>query len=72
MIGSRPQVNVVSGLGLLTAVSDTGSQINIQHYADTAILLTKSTDQSGAVQLCKSASGSGSTYAYDDANAGQL
>jgi len=62
VIGSRPQVNVVSGLGLLTAVSDTGSQINIQHYADTAVLLTKSTEQSGAVQLCTSASGSGSAY----------
>ena len=62
VVGSRPQVNVVSGLGILTAVSDTGSQINIQHYADTSVLLTKSTEQSGAVLLCKSASASGSTY----------
>jgi len=63
VVGSpRPQINVIPGLGIGTGVTDTGTEINIQHFADTAVLTTKTVAQSGSLLLCSSASASSSAY----------
>ncbi len=62
LVGSRGTMNFVAGSGILNAISDSGSQINVQHLADTAVLLTQARDQAGAATLCASASGSSSVY----------
>jgi hypothetical protein len=62
MIGARPVENFVPGLGLLTILTDTGAQINVQQSLDTAVALTRVQDQSGGDLLCASSSGSPSAY----------
>jgi hypothetical protein len=61
-VGSRGIEDFISGTGVLNALSDTGTQINIQQTADTAVLLSRSTEQAGTTVLCAPASGSGSAY----------
>ena len=61
-VGTRAVENFVSGAGIVNTILDTGSQINIQHVVDTAVILTKAAAQSGAVLLCASAGGSASAY----------
>src|SRR6266704_1988987 len=61
-IGTRGVVNFIAGTGVLNALTDTGSQLNIQQGSDTAVLLTRSTGQAGSDLLCNSASGSASAY----------
>ncbi len=62
VVGTRPAMEFVAGMGLLTAVTDTGSQVRIQHTVDTSVMETVQAHQSGATLLCASASGSGSAY----------
>ncbi|MGH9452792.1 MAG: hypothetical protein ACRD2O_02350 [Terriglobia bacterium] len=61
-IGARGTVNFISGAGVLSTISDTGAQIDIQQGVDTSTILSKTTAQSGATLLCSSASGSASAY----------
>src|SRR6266567_2685242 len=57
-IGTRGVVNFIAGTGVLNAFTDSGSQVNIQQGSDTAVLLSRSTGQSGSDLLCSSAGGS--------------
>ena len=61
-VGARSILDLSSGPGVLLATSDTGQSILIQSSLDTAVVQTRSSDQSGASLLCASASGSGTTY----------
>lgn len=61
-VGSRSILDVSSGPGVLLATSDTGQSILIQSSLDTAVVQTRSSEQSGESLLCVSASGSGTTY----------
>ena len=61
-VGVRPILNFVAGPGILNTLLDTGSQINVQHTADTAVMLSKAAAQSGSITRCASASGSSTAY----------
>ena len=61
-IGTESTLNFVSGLGTVNAVTDIGGKINIQQAADTAVLLSKASHQSGTALLCQSTGGSGGDY----------
>jgi hypothetical protein len=61
-VGSRPILDLSNGLGVLLAVSDTGTDIAIQPSVDTALIQTRASSQAGATLLCASSSGSGTTY----------
>jgi hypothetical protein len=58
VVGARPVENFVHGAGLVTAISDTGTKVNIQQSVDTAVMQSKASEQSGATLLCASAGGS--------------
>ncbi len=61
-IGSRPITNFLTGAGLISVITDTGAEINIQSALDTAVVATLPAEQTGSSLLCSSASGSGTTY----------
>jgi hypothetical protein len=61
-VGARAILNFVTGAGIIDTLLDTGTQINIQHTADTSVMLSKAAAQTGATTLCASASGSSTTY----------
>ncbi len=61
-VGTRSTANFIPGAGIVNLITDTGSAINIQQSVDTAVVLSKVTDQAGTPLLCASASGSGTTY----------
>ena len=61
-VGSSGTLDFVTGTGLITVVTATGSQINEQTAVDTAVVQTQSGEQGGAALLCASGSGSGSAY----------
>jgi len=60
--GSRPVLNYVTGTGLFSVVTDTGSQIDAQLGLDTAVIQTVPGEQSGAALRCASASNSATAY----------
>jgi len=62
LVGARPIMNLTTGLGILQAISDTGTSILVQSSLDTASAQTKPGEQAGTVLLCTSASGSASAY----------
>lgn len=62
VVGSRGIANFLPGTGILNLITDTGSMINIQQTVDTAVVLTRSDQQSGQTLLCASTGGSGSNY----------
>jgi hypothetical protein len=61
-VGTRGTANFIPGAGIINLITDTGSAIDIQQTADTAVLLSQVTNQAGTPLLCASASGSGTTY----------
>jgi hypothetical protein len=61
-VGSRGTANFIPGAGIVNLITDTGTAINIQQSADTAVMLSKVTNQAGTPLLCASASASGTTY----------
>jgi hypothetical protein len=61
-VGTRSILDLSTGPGVLLATSDTGQSILIQSSLDTAVVQTRSSEQSGASLFCASASGSGTTY----------
>ncbi|MGD0045708.1 MAG: hypothetical protein ABSE42_01715 [Bryobacteraceae bacterium] len=62
-VGSRPTTNFLTGAGLISVITDTGTEINIQSALDTAVVATLPSEQIGYSLLCDSASGSATTYA---------
>jgi hypothetical protein len=62
VIGSHSRVNFQTGPGLLSLISDTGSEIDILWALDTAVNQTQQGEQSGSALLCASASGSNTNY----------
>ena len=62
-IGSRPTTNFLTGPGLLSVITDTGTAINIQSALDTAVIETLPGEQTGSSLFCASASGSAVAYA---------
>ena len=54
--------NYVAGQGILNALVDTGSAINIQQSVNTAVVQTQSVAQSGTTLLCDSSSGAPPSY----------
>ncbi len=62
VVGAQPVENFVHGVGLVTAISDTGTKLNIQQMADTAVIQTRAGAQSGATLLCASDGGSSTAY----------
>lgn len=62
VVGSRSALNLEPGAGIIAGVSDSGTEIDELLAVDTALVLTKSTAQSGATLLCGSASGSAAAY----------
>lgn len=62
MVGSRPTTNFLTGAGLISVITDTGTEINIQSALDTAVVATLPGEQTGSSLLCASTSGSATTY----------
>ena len=62
LVGTRGVENFIAGVGFVNIITDTGTKINIQQNADTAVILSRATYQSGQSTLCKPASGSSSVY----------
>ncbi len=62
VVGTRNAENFVTGAGMVTAISDTGTKVNVQQIVDTAVIQTKANAQSGAALLCASSGGSSTTY----------
>ena len=60
--GSSATINLITGVGLTTTVTDTGSQVNIQQGLDSAVVQTQAGEQAGATLLCASTGGSTTTY----------
>jgi hypothetical protein len=61
-VGTRGSANFITGAGLMSTISDDGSEINIQSALDTAVVQTQPGEQSGSALLCASSSGSASQY----------
>jgi len=61
-VGSRPTTNFLTGVGLISVITDTGTEINIQSALDTAVVATLPGEQTGSSLLCGPASGSANTY----------
>ncbi|MGB7759255.1 MAG: hypothetical protein WBL61_05470 [Bryobacteraceae bacterium] len=61
-VGSRPTTNFLTGAGLISVITDTGTEINIQSALDTAIVATLPAEQTGYDLLCSADSGSATTY----------
>lgn len=54
VVGSETTANFVPGTGLIYAISDVNSILNIQHIVDTATVETHSSHQAGSTLLCAS------------------
>ncbi len=61
-VGTQPMLNYSIGPGLLLATSNISGAISIQLSADTSLIQTRTSEQSGATLRCNSSSGSGSVY----------
>jgi len=61
-VGSRPITNFLTGVGLLSVITDTGTEINIQSALDTAVVATLPGEQTGSSLLCGPTSGTANTY----------
>lgn len=62
LVGARSRANFVAGGGIVNAITDSGSAIDIQSSVDTAVVLTKAHLQTGAVLACESAQGPANAY----------
>ena len=61
-VGAEATQNFTPGLGMVNVVTDVGTRINVQQGVDTAVVLSKATQQTGGTLFCPSTSGSGTTY----------
>ncbi len=58
VIGSpRSKINFDDSAGIVSIISDNGTQINVTNAADTAVMLSRATDQAGTDKKCVSATG---------------
>ena len=62
LVGSRPSINLIAGMGIQEVLTDTGSQINIQTALDSAVVQTQPGAQSGGALLCLSTGGHQTNY----------
>jgi hypothetical protein len=62
-VGTRGTNNYLAGAGILNAISDTGTQINIQQGADTSYVQTRAQGQAGTDVSLSCTSGSATVYA---------
>ncbi len=62
IVGTRPAMEFIAGTGLISAISDTGSEIRVQHTVDTSVIETVQSHQSGTPLLCAAETGSSSAY----------
>ena len=62
VVGSRSMANFTTGPGLLSLMSDTGSEIDILWALDTSVVQTQPGEQTGRALLCASATGSPASY----------
>ncbi|MCL4782562.1 MAG: hypothetical protein KJZ70_05965 [Bryobacterales bacterium] len=63
LVGTRSKANFVAGGGIVNAITDSGSGIDVQTSVNTAIVLTKAQLQAGAEQRCESVQGPSNAYA---------
>jgi hypothetical protein len=61
-VGARGVGNFIAGPGIVNALTDTGSRIDIQQSMDSAVVQTRMGLQSGNTLYCASSSGSGLAY----------
>jgi hypothetical protein len=61
-VGTRATQNFITGTGLVTVISDTGTKVNIQQGADTAVMESRANAQSGTTLLCVSSGGSSPAF----------
>jgi len=62
IVGARPITNFQTGPGLISVITDTGTEINIQSALDTAVVATLPSEQTGSSLLCSPASGTATAY----------
>jgi hypothetical protein len=62
-VGSETVQNYIGGNGIIYALSDTGTRVDMVNMIDPAVVQTHPTAQSGRDLLCQSASGSTQAYA---------
>jgi hypothetical protein len=60
--GTRGVHNYLPGFGLLTAITDTGSRLTLQHFVDASVMLTRAAYQEGQEVRCLSSSASSTAY----------
>ena len=61
-VGSRPTTNFRTGVGLISVITDTGTEIDVQSALDTAVVATLPGEQTGSSLLCGPTSGSANAY----------
>lgn len=61
-VGQRGAINFEAGPGIMTVMTDSGSEINVLLGLDTAVVQTPWGEQSGSALLCASTGGSSSSY----------
>jgi hypothetical protein len=61
-LATRGLLNFVGGVGIITALTDTGTRVDIQQSLDTAVILTRDEYRSSSALACNSASTSDTTY----------
>ncbi|MCC7342557.1 MAG: hypothetical protein IT170_15855 [Bryobacterales bacterium] len=62
LVGTRNKANFVAGGGIVNAVTDSGSGIEIQTSVDTAVMLTKEQFRAGAALACDATQESAGAY----------
>ena len=62
LVGQRGAINFEAGAGIMTVMTDSGSEINVLLGLDTGVVETLWGEQTGSTLLCPSTSGSSSTY----------
>lgn len=63
VVGTRSNLNIVPGFGVLNLLSDNGTAVVLQQAVDTAVVQSKASAQSGATQACFSSGASVTAYA---------
>jgi len=61
-VGTEATVNILSGLGLFATLADTGTQMDVQLNADSAVMQTRRSAQSNADLYCVSSGTTGNAY----------
>ncbi|GEM_PF-3586201 len=62
IVGTRANLNIVPGFGVVNILSDNGTAVVVQQAVDTAVVQSKASAQSGTAQACFSSGASVTTY----------